>query len=73
VLRVVGVEAAGDEVASAERVVVGVDAGGVAAEDADGIACEHCGSEALLVSAAVAALACGAAGVVGGAGVVGAA
>lgn len=61
VLGVVGVEAGGDQVASAERVVVGVDAGCAVAEDAGGVACEDCGAEASLVLAAVSALPCGAA------------
>lgn len=59
--RVVGVEATLDELASAERVVVGVDGGRLAAEDARGVACEDAGAEALLVPSAVAALSCAAA------------
>lgn len=56
-LGVVGVEALLDELAPAERVVVGVDAGPLLAEDAGPVAGEDAGSEALLVLLAVASLA----------------
>jgi hypothetical protein len=70
VLRVVGVEVLLDELASAERVVVGVDAGRFLAEDAHGIAGEDTSAEPAFVLAAVAALACGAASQLGLASVV---
>jgi hypothetical protein len=58
---VVGVEAAGEQLAAAERVVVGVDAGRFAAQDAHPVAGEHGRPEPLLVLSAVAALSGGAA------------
>lgn len=61
VLRVVGVEAAVDELAPAEGVVVGVDGGRLATEDADPVSCEHGRPERLLVLTSVPALSCAAA------------
>ena len=53
VLRVVGVESCCFELASCAWVVVGVDAGGLVAEDADGVASEDRGTEASAMGCAV--------------------
>lgn len=64
-LRVVWVVAGGDQLAPAERPVVGVLAGLLVAEHADRVAGQDSGSEAALVSGAVATLGSGAAGLFG--------
>jgi hypothetical protein len=60
VLRVVGVEALLDELAPAERVVVGVDAGRLAAELASRLLGEDTRPELLLVLTSVPSLSCAA-------------
>jgi hypothetical protein len=68
-LRVVGVEAGVDELASGQRVVVGVHRGRLPAQDAQRVSGKDCTAEGLVV-AAVSALAGGAAALVGFAAVV---